>query len=77
MACFEHSGERCLGRLLWPFKALFKYSSKVAALPAETHCCSGLLISETDRRQGRAGVLTHFESALPIGCWEEQLQSVY
>lgn len=53
MACFEHSGERCLGRLLWPFKALFKYSSKVAALLAETHCCSGLrFLRQTEDREG-------------------------
>lgn len=45
MASFEHSGERCLGRLLWPFKVLFKYSSRVAVLLVERHCCSRLLIS--------------------------------
>lgn len=49
MACFDHFGKRCLGRQIWPFKALFKYSSKVVALLVERHCSSELLISETDR----------------------------
>lgn len=49
MASFEHPGERCLGRLLWPFKVLFKYSSRVAVLLVERHCCSRLLISGKGR----------------------------